>query len=155
MNGALVGCMLLAAAAFDHDPATLVGIQAVEAGEVGQVSRPNNNGTVDIGPMGVNEIWVPQVRLWVGLESDAEAFRLLRDDGCANIFVAARILKMATEAAGTVEGGVAQYHTGSGPKRNVQRGQVYVAEVAKRLRTLAVTESRRAVGKGDGPKKAR
>ena len=54
------GCIEAAADAYRVPPAVLVILLNVEGGSLGAVSQ-NTNGTVDIGPMQVNQIWVPQV----------------------------------------------------------------------------------------------
>jgi hypothetical protein len=54
------GC-LKAAAEVNHVPAgVLVLLISVEAGQLGSVSQ-NANGTVDIGPMQVNDTWLSKI----------------------------------------------------------------------------------------------
>jgi len=73
-------CLLAAASAHRVPPAVLVILLNVEGGKLGRVSA-NTNGTVDIGPMQVNEIWLPEIsqhwRAPVGL-----SFLALRDNFC-------------------------------------------------------------------------
>ena len=60
-NARLIGgCLNAAAAAYQVPPVVLVVLLNVEGGSLGHVS-PNSNATVDIGPMQVNQIWIPQV----------------------------------------------------------------------------------------------
>ena len=54
------GCITAAAKVYRLPPAVLVILLNVEGGSLGRVS-PNTNGTVDIGPIQVNEIWLPDV----------------------------------------------------------------------------------------------
>ncbi len=54
------GCVLAAARVHRLPPAMLVILLNVEGGSLGRVSQ-NTNDTVDIGPMQVNQIWIPLV----------------------------------------------------------------------------------------------
>jgi hypothetical protein len=77
------GC-LKAAAEVDHVPAgVLVLLISVEAGRLGAVSQ-NANGTVDIGPMQVNDTWLSKIAEHWGVSRE-EAYRALRDSFCANV----------------------------------------------------------------------
>jgi hypothetical protein len=74
-------------------------------------ANPNTNGTVDIGPMQVNDIWVPKVAAhW---RTDVKsAYRALRDNFCANVEAGAWILRMGLdEAHGDFWEGVGIYHS--------------------------------------------
>jgi len=104
------GCILAAANLYREPPAVLLILLNVEGGTLGAVSE-NTNGTVDIGPMQVNQIWVPAVAArWHA--SQRAAFLALRDDFCANVEVGAWILRQGLdEANGDLWGGVAFYHS--------------------------------------------
>ena len=104
------GC-LTAAAELHHVPAgVLVLLMSVEAGRLGEVSQ-HTNGTVDIGPMQVNDTWVPKIAGHWGASDDA-AYRALRDNFCANVEGGAWILRQALdEAHGDLWKGVALYHS--------------------------------------------
>jgi hypothetical protein len=104
------GC-LRAAAELHHVPAGVLALlMRVEAGRLGEVSQ-NTNGTVDIGPMQVNDTWVPKIAgHWSA--SHAAAYRALRDNFCANVEGGAWILRQALdEAHGDLWKGVALYHS--------------------------------------------
>lgn len=103
-------CLTAAAAAHLLPPAMLVILLKVEGGRLGHVSR-NTNGTVDIGPMQVNTIWVPRIAAhW--RTTPAAAYAALRDDLCANLEGGAWILRQAVdEARGDFWGGVGIYHS--------------------------------------------
>ena len=106
------GC--IEAAANTHAlPATmLVILLRVEGGRLGRVSD-NTNATVDIGPMQVNEIWLPRIAAHWGA-SVPETFAALRDNFCANLEGGAWILRQAMdEAHGDFWQGVAFYHSHS------------------------------------------
>ena len=106
------GC--IEAAADTHGlPATmLVILLRVEGGRLGRVSD-NTNATVDIGPMQVNEIWLPKIAAHWGA-SVPDTFAALRDNFCANLEGGAWILRQAMdEAHGDFWQGVAFYHSHS------------------------------------------
>ena len=71
----------------------------------------HRNGTVDIGPFQVNEIWLPALARHWGVP-EAEAFPILRDNFCGNADAAAWILRGAlADARGDVWEGVGRYHS--------------------------------------------
>jgi hypothetical protein len=104
------GTLPHAASAHRLPPAVLVILLNVEGGKLGRVSA-NTNGTVDIGPMQVNEIWLQELsRHWrapVGM-----TFLALRDNFCANAEAGAYILRKGLdEAHGDFWSGVGIYHS--------------------------------------------
>ena len=103
-------CLKAAGAAHGLSPVVLVILLHVEGGRLGRVSG-NTNATVDIGPMQVNEIWLPQIaRHW--RTSVPAAFTALRDNFCANVEGGAWILRQGIdEARGDFWGGVGYYHS--------------------------------------------
>lgn len=106
----IAGC--IEAAAFTHrlSPVVLVILLNVEGGQLGRVSG-NSNTTVDIGPMQVNEIWLPEIaRHWRA--SVPQTFLALRDNFCANVEAGAWILRKGLdESRGDFWGGVGYYHS--------------------------------------------
>ena len=104
------GCITAAAEIHHLPPAVLVILLDVEGGALGRVTR-NANGTVDIGPMQVNQIWLPRIAAhWRA--SEAAARTALRDDFCANLEGGAWILRQAIdEAHGDFWAGVGLYHS--------------------------------------------
>lgn len=103
-------CILAAAAAYRVPPAVIVILLNVEGGQLGRVSG-NPNSTVDIGPMQVNEIWLPELaKHW---RSTVQAsFLALRDNFCANIEAGSWILRRGLdEARGDFWTGVGYYHS--------------------------------------------
>jgi hypothetical protein len=110
-DGAYIRDCLLAAARLHREPAALLVILLnVEGGRLGAVT-PNTNGTVDIGPMQVNDIWVPKVAAHWRTDK-AAAYAALRDNFCANVEAGAWILRIGLdEARGDLWGGVAYYHS--------------------------------------------
>jgi len=104
------GCLKAAAELHQVPAGVLVLLLSVEAGKMGEVSQ-NTNGTVDIGPMQVNDTWVPKIAGHWGASHDA-AYRALRDNFCANVEGGAWILRQALdEAHGDLWKGVALYHS--------------------------------------------
>jgi hypothetical protein len=103
-------CILAAAGLHHLPPAVIVVLLNVEGGQLGRVSR-NNNDTVDVGPMQVNQIWLPKLAAhWHA--SVEQSFLALRDNICANVEGGAWILREALdEAHGDFWQGVAIYHS--------------------------------------------
>lgn len=118
-------CLTEAAAAHRLPPAVLVVLLDVEGGTLGRVSR-NANGTVDIGPMQVNTVWVPRIAAhWH--TAPASAYAALRDNLCANLEGGAWILRQAMdEARGDFWGGVGIYHS-----HNPRYSERYLRQVLK------------------------
>jgi hypothetical protein len=124
-KGRFVGaCIKAAANLYDLPAGILLVLLDVENGRLGEVSE-NKNHTADIGPMQVNDTWVPRLAIhWRA--SRESAFRALRDEICANIEGGAWILRQALdEAKGDFWEGVALYHSHSGPLKTAYLRSVY------------------------------
>jgi hypothetical protein len=136
------GC-LKAAAELHQVPAGLLALLlSVEDGRLGGVSQ-NTNGTVDIGPMQVNDTWVPKIAGHWRASYEA-AYRALRDNFCANVEGGAWILRQALdEAHGDLWKGVALYHSHD-PVRKLEYMRLVYAE-AMRLKR----ESERELASAD------
>jgi hypothetical protein len=136
-NARLIGgCLKAAAGIYRLPPAILVVLLNVEGGSLGHVSR-NSNATVDIGPMQVNQIWVPQVAAhWNATE--AATFLALRDNFCANVEAGAWILRQGLdEAQSDFWRGVGYYHS-----HDPQYKAIYLQSVLKQvLRLRAASEN--------------
>ena len=105
-------CINAAAKAHRLPPGVLMILLNVEGGKLGRVSQ-NTNDTVDIGPMQINQIWIPAVaRHW---RASAAATRdALLNSLCANVEAGAWILRTGIdEARGDFWEGVAFYHSHS------------------------------------------
>jgi hypothetical protein len=76
-------CIVKAAHGYDLHTDILLAILMVEGGTVGANSKPNDNGSYDIGPFQINSIHRSKLKE-MGI-SEAE----LRDNGCMNAAVAA------------------------------------------------------------------
>ena len=110
----------------------------MEGGSLGAVSQ-NTNGTVDIGPMQINTIWVPQVaRHWNA--TPADTYAALRDQFCANVEAGSWILRQALdEAHGDFWTGVSIYHS---------HDPDYQADYLRKV--LLQAEAKRATSSVDG-----
>ena len=100
------GCIMAAAEVYRLPPVLLVILLDVEGGVPGAV-HPNTNGTVDIGPMQINQIWLPVLarhfRATVGA-----TYAAIRNDFCTNVAAGAWILRRSIkDAGGDLWGGVA------------------------------------------------
>jgi hypothetical protein len=103
-------CIYAAASVYHEPPAVLLILLNVEGGTLGAVSH-NTNGTVDIGPMQVNQLWIPQLDAhW---QADPQTtYEALRDNFCANVEAGAWILRQGLDKAhGDFWGGVGYYHS--------------------------------------------
>jgi len=129
-------CLVAAGNAYRVPAALLVILLNVEDGRLGRIS-PNTNGTVDIGPMQVNDIWLPKIaRHWA--TSRQAAYVALRDNFCANVEAGAWILRMGLdEAGGDFWEGVAFYHS-----HDPDHKRVYLASVLKQVLRLRREVSR-------------
>jgi hypothetical protein len=131
------GCLKAAAEVYHLPAGVLVLLIGVEGGRLGAVSQ-NANGAVDIGPMQVNETWLPKIAGHWGASQDA-AYRALRDNFCANIEGGAWILRQALdEAHGNLWEGVALYHSHSPAHKREYMRLVY--DQAMRLKRQATRE---------------
>lgn len=119
---ALALCIFTAAQTYSVPPTVILGVLHVEGGRVGQ-AQPNTNGTYDLGPMQINTIWVPQLASYWGV-SQKTALRWVRDDACVNIGVGAWILRTKMNETGSMQGGIAHYHSAT-----PWRGQAYRSKV--------------------------
>ena len=130
------GCITAAAKLYRLPPAVLVILLNVERGWLGGVS-PNTNGTVDIGPIQVNQIWLPEIAAhWSTTISDA--YKALRDNFCANVEAGAWILRRGLdEARDNFWEGVGYYHSHT-PEHKSRYLRDVLREVL-RLRALVET----------------
>ncbi len=106
----LAACLLFAAQTYDVPPQVMIGIMHVEGGRVGQAVGPNVNGSYDLGPMQVNSLWIPELAAAWRVDYKT-AYKVVRDDGCMNVRVAAWILKRKIKEAGSLYRGIAYYHS--------------------------------------------
>ena len=141
------GCLKAAAELHQVPAGVLVLLLSVEDGRLGEVSQ-NTNGTVDIGPMQVNDTWVPKIaEHWRA--SPGAAYRALRDNFCANVEGGAWILRQALdEAHGDLWKGVALYHSHD-PVHKLEYMQLVYTQ-AMRLKRESARELASADSNGGG-----
>ncbi len=130
MPAGLAECILAAAVAFHLPPAVVTTVQAVEGGRPGSVSV-NSNGTLDLGPMQVNTIWIEPISAETGVPPREVAIRL-RDDTCFNVLIGTWILRSRIDDAGDLETGIAHYHS-----RTPVHAETYLQKFAAALSQLA------------------
>lgn len=131
----MAACLMMASQTYSVPSAVLLGIMKVEGGRIGQEVL-NNNGTHDLGPMQVNTLWLPELaRYW---RTDVHtARRMVRDDGCVNVNVAAWILRQKiVEANGSLSGGIARYHSGT-----PHLGKRYLQKVTSAMQRMGLLAS--------------
>ncbi|UJJ60651.1 lytic transglycosylase domain-containing protein [Rhodanobacter denitrificans] len=125
-------CVAKATAAFDIEPMPLYLILDVEGGEVGKNSRPNRNGTYDIGKAQINSSHLRNLAAR-GISED-----LLRDDLCVNILVQGWLYKDGLLRSKSPAKAIALYHS---PNPAMQR--IYLEKIdqaiARRVSRLAAT----------------
>jgi hypothetical protein len=136
---AMIENCLKAAADLHHVPAgLLVLLINVEAGRLGAISQ-DSNSTVDIGPMQVNDSWIPKIARHWGASTEL-SYHALRDSFCANVEGGAWILRQALdEARGSLWEGVALYHSHA-PIHKLEYMRLVYAQ-AMRLKREAVRDA--------------
>jgi len=134
-GAAVAACLTEAARLHRLPPSLLIILLQVEGGTLGRVSH-NSNDTVDIGPMQVNQIWLPKLAAhWNA--TPAATYLALRDSFCANVEGGAWILRQALdEAHGDLWDGVGRYHSHDPAHKTAYLRQVL--EQALRLRDRAL-----------------
>ena len=110
LNHIFATCLMVVAQNYAVPPQVFVGILHVEGGKGCQQQVRNTNGTYDLGPMQINTLWTKELsKIW-GV-SRAEAKRLIRDDPCTNVNVAAWIFRRNWNEAGSLKKAIAWYNS--------------------------------------------
>lgn len=122
-------CLMMAAQTYQLPPQVLVGILHVEGGKVGQQVR-NTNGTYDLGPMQINSLWTKVLAKEWGV-SASTAKRLIRDDACTNVNVAAWILRKNLDETKSLSKAIAWYNSRT-PHIGYRYKKKVLAEMKKR-----------------------
>lgn len=105
-----LACMVLVASIYHLPPRVLPSIQAVEGG-VNDSIHSNVNGSVDLGVMQVNTLWLPALSRYTGLAPAIVRARLTGAP-CFNIAAAGAILRTyLNEAHGNLMTAVGDYHS--------------------------------------------
>lgn len=130
LTSVLATCLLMAAQTYNVPPAVMLGIMHVEGGRVGQSVGPNQNGTYDLGPMQINTMWMPQLAQYWKV-SQITAQRMVKDDACINVNVAAWILRQRLNESGNLTLAIAHYHS-----KTPRFGYVYARKVIGAMRRM-------------------
>ena len=110
MSVPFLTCMAAAAAFYHLPPRVLPSIQMVEGGRLGSM-QTNANGSIDLGLMQVNTIWVEPLARYAHMPQKAVVERLV-DDACFSIAAAAAILRVyLIEANGNLMVAIGYYHS--------------------------------------------
>jgi soluble lytic murein transglycosylase-like protein len=104
-----LACMLQAAQYYALPPRVLPSIQAVEGGAPGTVHR-NSDGSLDLGVMQVNTLWVGPIANRIH-ETPAAVQARLTNDACFNIAAAALILRGYLNESHDLLEAVGDYHS--------------------------------------------
>jgi len=116
------------------DPYVLLAVMKTEGGRPGELAL-NRNGTIDLGPMSVNTVWLPVLAKHYRTTEPELKYRLATD-GCANVAAAALILRRKIAESGDVWEGVANYHSRNPAKqgRYLMRVHASLAQIVARLK---------------------
>jgi hypothetical protein len=110
MSIPFLACMAAAASVYHLPPRVLPSIQAVEGGWPG-LTRPNANGTADLGLMQVNTAWVLPLARYTHMTPQKVALSLTYD-ACFSIAAAAAITRAyLNEAHGNLMVAIGYYHS--------------------------------------------
>lgn len=130
----LAACIMLAAQNYNVPPAVLTGIYLAEGGRVGQ-EVSNTNGSYDLGPMQINTIWLGDLSKRWGISKD-QARKKVRDDTCANVDVAAWILRGHLDETRNLGQALSHYHS-----RTPKHGQKYRKRVLDLMKKSGLLKS--------------
>ncbi|MGD0104496.1 MAG: lytic transglycosylase domain-containing protein [Rhodopila sp.] len=115
-------------------PEVLILLYQNEGGALGRISR-NTNGTVDIGPFQINQIWLPALSSHWSLPQPL-VYHLLLNQLCANAEAAAWILRTNLDAAhGDLWEAVGRYHSADPVLKTGYLRQIYAHLMALIRRT--------------------
>lgn len=111
-------CVVAASNRYQIAPGIILSVLGVEGGKVGHVSR-NKNGTVDIGPMQINSIHLPDLAKY-GI-----SYSKLKNDGCLNVHIGAWMLRRESVAAGNHWDGIGHYHSRTENRKKIYQSAVW------------------------------
>ena len=120
-------CVVDAAAQYNLPLAAMVGMLATEGGKTGE-ALSNTNGTWDMGPFQINTCHVNEL-LQAGMAPE-----VILQDGCANAYAAAFILRKEYDRTRNIWDAVGAYHS-----RTPHFRDAYLGRVRKHLIKLSHT----------------
>lgn len=132
----LAACIMMAAQSHDVPPALLAGIYRAEGGKIGQ-EVSNTNGSYDLGPMQINTIWLPELSKQWGI-SEEKTHKVVRDDACVNIDVAAWILRKHLNETHDLAKALEHYHS-----RTPRFGKKYKERVLDVMKRYGLLKTKR------------
>lgn len=116
-----------AAAVTYHVPAKMIlSVLNTEGGKAG-MAKTNRNGSVDLGPMQINSVWLPTLARY-GLKQEDIQF-----DPCINVKVGTWILSQGIVQGKDYWKGIGNYHS-----HNNQFNMSYQIKVRKRYEKLSI-----------------
>ena len=119
-------CMAATAAFYHLPPRVLPSIQAVEGGRPGLIQF-NANGSVDLGLMQVNTLWVAPIARFARIPKTTVVIRLV-NDACFNIAAAGWIMRIyMDEAKDDLMVAIGYYHSHTPALRSAYQEKVQVA----------------------------
>lgn len=102
--------MVLVAQIYTLPPRVLPAIQRTEGGRPG-LAHVNKNGTLDLGVMQINTVWLPRLALYTSLPERTVQERLLNRP-CFNIAAAGLIMRIyLDETGGDLMVAVGNFHS--------------------------------------------
>ena len=104
IQGVPIECVNQAAVRYYVPAKVILSVLKTERGKPGLASS-NTNGTVDLGPMQINSIWLKKI---IAYGVSAEKVRF---DPCVNVAVGTWILGQYIASSGSYWTGVANYHS--------------------------------------------
>jgi len=134
-------CFVKEADRYSIDPYVLLAVMKTEGGRPGELAL-NHNGTIDLGPMSVNTVWLPVLAKHYRT-TESELMHRLSTDGCANVAAGALILSRKIAESGDVWEGVANYHSSNPVKQSRYLLRVHasltriVARFSEKVRQLS------------------
>lgn len=120
-------CVVDAADRYNVPLAAMVGILATEGGKTGE-ALSNTNGTWDMGPFQINTCHVNEL-LQAGMAPE-----IILQDGCANAYAAAFILRKEYDRSRNIWDAMGAYHS-----RTPHLHAAYLGRVKKHLTKLSRT----------------
>lgn len=92
-------CIIDAAKLQNFPPHIILGLLKTEGGHLGS-ETPNTNGSVDLGPMQINNrVWVPILARIYFNGNYRAAYLALRDHGCYSVYIGAWIFRQYLDEA--------------------------------------------------------
>ncbi len=104
INDVPIECINRAAVLYSLPATLIISVLKVEGGRNG-MAKANNNGSYDYGPMQINTVWLPQIKLY-GYTKETLQF-----NPCANVYVGTWILSQRIANSPNFWRGVGSYHS--------------------------------------------